>query len=321
MQSARRLHRELKNEARWQEYTTDVREFLEYLAETKKSRITLDGVTDTGEGITVGKEYIHRWTDTYRKAWVAKLYQLDDWYQAERPPVTLLTLTTYQDGWYSREQGRYLSIAESFRVLKEGWKKLSMILRKELGTIDYLSVVEPHETGYPHMHVALFAEIPQALQDKIRDLWEQYGAGSQAHGVDFAVTEARGDISSVRNYLLKYLAKSLQGTGSQYGDEPVTPGEWVFHSQVWRHGYRLIGSSRNLSRVMAYRKEEEEKRPPVSWYQITMENSNGETRSIWTAKKAEASPPERSFSEGGASPPPECALSSGGGLGAKSPNR
>lgn len=232
-------------------YLPDVLKFRDYLTETSLCHFR---ITETRESemVVSDVEYIHRWTDTYRRAWIAKLYQLEAWHNREGLPVTLLTLTTYQDGWYSHQKGRNLTIPESFDVLKTGWKKLSMILRKELRTIEYFWVMEPHESGYPHMHVMLFAEIGPPLQDKIRFLWESYGAGSRAHGVDFEIRPKNEGIQSLRNYLLKYLAKGLQGTDSKFGDDPLLPGHWVFHSQVWKYQYRIVGSSRLLSRVMAY---------------------------------------------------------------------
>lgn len=252
-------------------YLSDVLEFRDYLTKTSLCHFRITG-TKESETVVSDVEYIHRWTDTYRRSWIAKMYQLEAWHKHEGLPVTLLTLTTYQDGWYSHQKGRNLTIPESFEVLKSGWNKISMILRKEKRTIDYFWIMEPHESGYPHMHVMLFAEVEPELQDKISSLWESYGAGSRAHGVDFEIRPEIEGIQSLRNYLLKYLAKGLQGTNSKFGDEPLLPGHWVFHSQVWKYKYRIVGSSRLLSRVMAYDAPES----PMEWVRTDLVNEYGE---------------------------------------------
>ena len=265
------LLRNIGKDAVLRPYWSDVREFRDYLTKTSLCHFRISGEKE-GLPVVSDVEYIHRWTDTYRRAWIAKLYQLEEWHNREGLPVTLLTLTTYQDGWYSHQKGRNLTIPESFDALKTGWKKLSMILRKELKTIEYFWVMEPHQTGYPHMHAMIFAEIEPELQDKISSLWESYGAGSREHGVDFEIRPKTEGIQSLRNYLLKYLAKGLQGTDSKFGDDPLLPGHWVFHSQVWKYKYRIVGSSRLLSRVMAYNAPERH----TEWVRTDLVNEYGE---------------------------------------------
>jgi len=40
-------------------------------------------------------------------------------------------------------------------------------------------VIEPRASGYPHFHVIVFAEIPEFLQEKIKQPWpEKYQVGS-----------------------------------------------------------------------------------------------------------------------------------------------
>jgi hypothetical protein len=137
---------------------------------------------------------------------MAKLYFLDQWWNEHKGPVTLLTLTTYQPGEYSQSiKRKKVSIEESFLMLKEGWDKLSKILRKYIPGLTYIWVIEPHASGYPHFHVIVFAEIPQPLQEKIKQLWsEKYQVGSEKHGVDFSTRIPDEDINSLRNYLMKY---------------------------------------------------------------------------------------------------------------------
>jgi hypothetical protein len=265
-------------------YKQDVIDFLNYLDSTAGTRLRLRGLGADSVEVETEIEYIHRWTATYRKSWLAKMYLLDEWYQENRPPVTLMTLTTYQDGWYSRKKGRMMTIPESFNALKIGWDKLSKVLRKPetLGKFEYFWAMEPHETGYPHMHNAVYADVPESLQEKIIDLWESYGVGT-SYGIDFSVRESKTDIKSLRNYLMKYLAKGLGKSGSRFGDEPMLPGHLVFHSQVWKHHWRIFGSSRNLSKVMSYHPPEKVIEP-VQWLSIDFMTYYGDAHNVWRRK-------------------------------------
>ena len=53
-------------------------------------------------------------------------------------------------------------------TITESRIKLLKILRKYVGKISYFWVVEPHtqnETGYPHFHLAVFANIDNNIRD------------------------------------------------------------------------------------------------------------------------------------------------------------
>jgi len=204
-------------------------------------------------------EYIHRWTPAYRKAIISKFYQLQEWWEQNPTPITLLTLTTYQDGDYSVSvKGGVTTIEEGFDILKKGWRWLSMWLRKWYPDIEYVQIMEPHKSGYPHLHVVLFGELPDSAQETIRKLWsEKYKAGSADHGVDFSIRSPDTGIKSIKNYLVKYIAKTLVNgkTGSKFEDEvnAWTPGELLFNATIKAHKWRLWGASLALSKVMAYK--------------------------------------------------------------------
>ena len=202
-------------------------------------------------------EYIHRWTNTYRKSIIAKFYQLEEYFKERGcPPLTLLTLTTYQDGDYSVSMtGGITTIEEGFNILKKGWKWLSMWIRKHHPELEYITIMEPHKTGYPHLHVILFGTLPETSQKTIKSLWsEKYKAGSYDNGADFTISDPKEGIKSIRNYLIKYIAKTLKDgkTGSKYNiTEGWTKGELLFNAVMWKNKYRLWGASATLSKVMA----------------------------------------------------------------------
>lgn len=223
---------------------------------------------ETGEYDTETKpmEYAHRFTPTYQKGQIASFYQLEAWMKENPRHVTLLTLTAYQRGKASvQAKGHEVGILEAFDSLKWGWDCLSKILRKEAPGLDYVLVLEPHKSGYPHIHAFLLTPEPltQALQDKARYLWEQkYKVGDREHGVDFSFSTPEKPIASIRNYLSKYLCKAYYQTVGKYPDtdsrNAMTPGRYVFYALVWKYHWRLVQKSNRLAQVMKYTRKDQD---------------------------------------------------------------
>lgn len=251
-----------------------IRRFKHYLSEKKGMKINLHGMTfDRGEvdDLYLSIPYVHRWTKEYRNYTLAKFYRLEAWWKCHRPPVTMLTLTTYQDGAHSlKVKGRRVSRDEAFEILKSSWLKLLRVLRYHLGgTFNYTGVFEPHKSGYPHLHVLIFKVIPDALQERIRSLWtDRYGAGSLEHGVEFTFRPV-DDIKSIKNYLMKYLAKSFDYVNNR--------NYLMFNTIIWEKGYRVIVCSQALSHVMTEPKEFR----GVYWVDTELENANGDKKELW----------------------------------------
>lgn len=261
-------------------YRPIAKEFVDYLYDALDKRIRIIG-TKNGERIEIENEYIHRFTPRYAKRFLAKTYRLEEWYRDNPGPVTMLTLTTYQMGTYSRQKtGGGYTIPESFEALKKGWRSLSANLRKELPGYDYWWIIEPHKSGYPHLHIAIFADLPEDLRRRLSDLWEKYDAGSAEYGVNFSISTPK-DLKSVRNYLVKYMAKGLNLEDSPHGEPAYgwTPQELVFYSLAWEHRWRLWGASRHLSQVMAKPAPEDN---GIEWLKTEIVNDYGDVLSeVW----------------------------------------
>jgi hypothetical protein len=130
--------------------------------------------------------------------------------------------------------------------LKVSRTKFLNVLRNRYPGINYVWILEPHETGYPHCHLVVFREFSDTEQDEIKRLWsEKYHAGSYDRGIE--VTSKRSDesICSICNYLMKYMTK-------QFGDgnEPWTDGELLFNAPIWATGTRMWGASKELTKIM-----------------------------------------------------------------------
>jgi len=218
------------------------------LNNTSTLYFTAHGQLANGSLVQCEIPYIHRWTDIYRKSVLARLYKMEEWFNEHPSHVTMLSLTTYQDGNFSIiEKGHSVDIPESFQILKESWKKLSMLIRNRIrNNIDYFWVFEPHmkhDTGYPHLHILIFTEFTPQEQERIRNLWySKYQAGSYEYDVDFTIVQPEEAIKNIRNYLMKYLATTFVKTGSKFDDSPDwTKGQLVFNTITWDKAYRLWG--------------------------------------------------------------------------------
>ena len=229
----------------------------------------------------------HRWTTGYRKKLLAKLYLLDEYIEQNPSAVTLLTLTVYQDGEYSEQiTGKKLSIQESFELLKKSWKKLSMMIRTILPGTEYIWIVEPHKTGYPHLHLVLFSDVSMGIQEKIKTLWsEKYQAGSLEHGAQFEIRRPDQAIESLRNYLMKYIAKGFISTDSRYGGDGWSASELVFNACVWEGGYRTFQPSRGLQKTLGWTPGKDD---AIYWFSNTAqyEDDGGEKHEVLIWEKS-----------------------------------
>jgi len=154
--------------------------FRNYIISTKNYQFRLTGTNKDGE-VSVIIPFIHRWTNIYQKSILAKFYTLDDWIIDNPGIVTMFTLTTYQgsksrynDGSYSRKAiGKDLNILDCFDLLKASRTKFLNVMRNRYSHINYVWVLEPHETGYPHCHLVVFWEFSDLEQQEIKRLWSE----------------------------------------------------------------------------------------------------------------------------------------------------
>jgi hypothetical protein len=256
----------IRKDKRLRQYYHISRSFVDYLRAMDSMGLCISGFNNR-DNKGIDKYFIanHRWTTGYRKKLLAKLYLLDDYIKQNPSSVTLLTLTIYQDGDYSEEMtGKKLTIQESFELLKKSWKNLSMMIRHILPGTEYIWIVEPHKTGYPHFHVVLFSGVSIGVQEKIKTLWsEKYQAGSLEHGAQFEIRRPDQAIESLRNYLMKYIAKGFISTDSRYGGDGWTASELVFNACVWEGGYRTFQPSRGLQKTIGWTPERDDK---IFWH-------------------------------------------------------
>lgn len=262
-----------------------IRKFKEYIEFTEDLtlKFELKGISD-GELLSVTIPYTHRWKEIYRNRTIARFYKFNDWWVNEgKPPLTMLTLTTYQDTEYAQiNRGERVSLEDSFRLLSGSWDNLRKVLhkiRKEDGeTLEYLRVMEPHESGYPHYHIAVKGSFTKEQQNRLNSLWsDKYNAGSYAHGLDISDVNTKTDLAYAGFYLFKYLGKSFAKS-----PEEMTPGELLFSSQLWKYKYRQWSASKGIRDAMKLDIDTEKRYDLVS---VTM-HKEGWQKDITKLKKS-----------------------------------
>jgi hypothetical protein len=259
-----------------------IERYKNYLSSTKEYHFRICGTDKNGE-VAVIIPFIHRWTDIYRKSILAKFYKLDDWIRNNPGIVSMFTLTVYQgsqsrynDGSYSRKVvGKNLTIQDCFNLLKVCRAKFLNVLRNRYPGINYVWVLEPHETGFPHNHLIVFREFTEAEQNIIKQLWsEKYRAGSYDRGIEVTSKRSEESIHSIRNYLMKYMTKQF---GS--GEEPWTDDEFLFNAMVWVTSTRMWGASKKLTAIMRRPIKESD----VTWNTVELLIPGGQY-TVWSRK-------------------------------------
>lgn len=274
---------DVRNNPELRKFQPLCRKFVDYLRWMDSAGLQICGFnTRTNTGRTISMGMSHRWTRAYKNKLLAKLYLLDEYIKENPSAITLMTLTTYHDLKYREgDDSPRLSIPEAFAVLKTSWKKLSMIIRKKMPGTEYIWIVEPQKSGYPHLHVVLFADVSIGMQDGIKAQWAKYQAGDYEHGAQFEIRQPEDSIESLRNYLMKYIAKGFVSTESRFGDHRWTSAELVFNALVWDGNYRTFQPSRGLQQYMGWTPGRDD---AIYWHTNTMEyESQGDTgtKVVW----------------------------------------
>lgn len=222
----------------------------DYIEEKEDSVLVLEE-TDSGEVQIIPHE--HRFKPGYRKKYYAKLKSAEEWLQSEFGggpiPATMLTLTAHQRD----DSGNLRSLEAVLDDLKEGWEDFRKVVRRKTEGFktEIVAVFEPHESGYPHLHVLIFGKADPTLQEKVTELWvEKYGVGgAAAHESAVEVVQGRSaQIESPAAYLMKYLGKTML---RETGERQQVTGYDAFSALLWVTERRQFSCTAGISSAMS----------------------------------------------------------------------
>lgn len=220
-------------------WSTAVSRWRSYIEKTRETSLRFDQV---GGEATVYQQSTHRWSPDYQEQQYARMKDMErgieDFY--EEIWTGMVTLTASSDG---------IAPVDHLHELLDGREKALAALRRALDgrTWDYWWVLEPHESGYLHLHLAVVVEGPvreSTLRPAVEAHLRHCGpAGREAHADAVDVRPGR-EISNVAAYLNAYVG--------EYGESPLDAPEHVraFNSITWATGSRETGASRRLRKMM-----------------------------------------------------------------------
>ena len=256
-------------------------EFAEFLEMSEDCVIRLDGYNGEGDSVSNLISGLHRWKTEYKKRVYAKLHQLNPWYEKNRSPLTMVTFTTQQKTPDSKPMEKW----EQLDLLKLSFNKAKKMLNKYLGKFSYFWIMEPHESGFAHIHMLMFAAVPREIRKMLAEMWRtKYCPGSCGYkdSMKFSMSKTRRSLGSVGAYVFKYVEKTLNYDLLKN----IKSGYFKLSSWVWkmsRHdtdykGVRFWGCSRDLSTVMACSKENTS---DTVWWRVSWKVPDGGMYPMW----------------------------------------
>ncbi len=97
-----------------------------------------------------------------------------------------------------------LALIEMIAYLRDSWRKMRVYIQRKLGrSLVFISVVELHQSGVPHLHVLVGSYLPQRW---VSIAWQAAGGGRIVDG-------RHVDIHRVAAYLAKYITKEKLCSG------------------------------------------------------------------------------------------------------------
>ena len=257
--------------------------------DAKENQMLVMEEQESGDHLVVPHE--HRWSSGYRSRTYARLKAAERYVTAkwgDAVPTTMLTLTAPHND-QSGEARPFTAVLDD---IKEGMDKARHVVRRETEGIEteYLAVLEPHATGYPHVHLLVFGVASESLGEKVADYWtNRYVEGASRDAQDVAAVRGRdAQLSSPAAYLMKYLSKSLARDGNDGMTDreslPTVAGYDEFSALMWATGKRTYSMSEGLSAAVADSGPEPDETPGEWEYIGTV---SGFEAGLYTGERAE----------------------------------
>ena len=247
----------------WRESVHEYREYIE-------EREDVDAIfqnSETGEYHAGGDP--HRFDPAYADKQYAKLKDLQRGLRDEygkRLHTAMLTLTAS-----SAPDGDPMPPVDHLLDLDASWEAVRRALSRQLEgrRWEYLAILEPHQSGYLHIHIAVFVD-GVVSRDDFAPVIEAHLrncpiAGEDAHRVEddstISIRHAGGDRADEDDDQLDELAIYLAEYLGTYGDDPLQAADHVQMSNtvLWATGtQRCRPSPGAQSHMASFQSEDDE---------------------------------------------------------------
>jgi hypothetical protein len=221
-----------------------VNEWREWYADYRSMHIEYDGP----DGETARTQLENSYQPEYGKRYYAKLKDLERGIERRYESLTTAMLTFTAS--HQNANGEKRCPADHMRDIAEGFntarKQLHQVLSGQ--NWQYAKVWEPHESGYGHLHVAVFVEDATVTGEMFKPVLDSYvkntkAAGSEAHSVGNAVS-VNDDIENLGSYISEYIGIF----GDETLERPIS--EQMFYAVTWATGTRRVEFSNGAQDII-----------------------------------------------------------------------
>jgi hypothetical protein len=221
-----------------------VNEWREWYADYRSMHIEYEGP----DGETARTQLENSYQPEYGKRYYAKLKDLERGIERRYESLTTAMLTFTAS--HQNANGEKRCPADHMRDIAEGFKtarkQLYVALRGK--NWQYAKVWEPHESGYGHMHIAVFVEDADVTGEMFKPVLNSYvkntkAAGSEAHSVGNAVS-VNDDIENLGSYISEYIGIF----GDETLERPIS--EQMFYATTWATGTRRVEFSNGAQDII-----------------------------------------------------------------------
>jgi hypothetical protein len=230
-----------------------VREWRRWMRSYRNSHIEYQD--DDGEVVRAPLE--NSYQTEYAKRYYARMKDLERAVEREFESLTTVMLTFTAS--HRNAEGQWRCPADHISDVRDGWDTARKRLYDVLDGYrwEYARILEPHQDGYGHLHVAVFVEADDLEAERFRPVMQSHvdrvaSAGSEAHGLDQAglgdtvSVGGDGEIDSLAGYLSEYLGAFTDGTAL---DRPMN--EQVFLAVTWATNSRRLDFSNGAQALIA----------------------------------------------------------------------
>ena len=222
-------------------------------------------VFEDEEGDLHAGEQVHSFMRKYQERQCARAHQLESRLREKWGSMTCTTMLTLT-GSTTDEEGYPRPPADHQREVLSSWDSVRRELSRTLEgrEWEYLGIMEPHESGHTHLHVAVFTKGP-VVREQFRPVIESHLrncsiAGREAH--EDAITVKRGNrgVESIGSYLTAYMAPN-------YGDTALETPESVqrWYALQWATPTQRFRPSQGAQEMMAFEEDENTREEPSLW--------------------------------------------------------